>query len=29
MFGEASAPSAPVLWLDHDIVAQQLIASNS
>ncbi len=29
MFGEASDPSAPVLWLDHDIVAQQLIASNS
>ncbi|WP_293574112.1 hypothetical protein [Phaeobacter sp.] len=29
MFGEASAPAAPVLWLDHDIVAQQLIAANS
>jgi hypothetical protein len=24
MFGEASAPSGPVLWLNHDIIAQQL-----
>lgn len=28
MFGEASAPSGPVLWLDHDMVARQLIAAN-
>ncbi|WP_372023393.1 hypothetical protein P7L70_04320 (plasmid) [Tistrella mobilis] len=26
IFGATSAPEAPVLWLDHDIVAQQLIA---
>ncbi|UTH75006.1 hypothetical protein [Chromobacterium sp. IIBBL 290-4] len=24
MFGEAAAPSAPVLWLNHDIIARQL-----
>ncbi|MFZ2301610.1 MAG: hypothetical protein WAW10_07055 [Gallionella sp.] len=24
MFGEASNPSAPVLWLNHDIIAKQL-----
>lgn len=29
MFGEASAPAGPVLWLDHDTVAQQLIAANA
>jgi hypothetical protein len=28
MFGEASAPAGPVLWLDHDMVARQLIALN-
>jgi hypothetical protein len=28
IFAEASAPAAPVLWLDHDIVARQLIARN-
>lgn len=28
IFGEASAPAGPVLWLDHDLVAQQLIAAN-
>ena len=26
MFGEAAAPSAPVLWLNHDIIAKQLLA---
>lgn len=25
MFGEAAAPSAPVLWLNHDIIAKQLL----
>ncbi|MTI17101.1 hypothetical protein E1162_07590 [Rhodobacteraceae bacterium RKSG542] len=29
IFGEASAPEAPVLWLDHDLVAQQLIQVNA
>jgi hypothetical protein len=24
MFGESSAPAAPVLWLNHDIIARQL-----
>lgn len=28
IFGEASAPTAPVLWLNHDIVARQLIADH-
>ncbi len=28
IFGEASAPNGPVLWLDHDLVARQLIAAN-
>lgn len=28
IFGEASNPAAPVLWLDHDVVAQSLIQSN-
>lgn len=28
IFGEASNPAAPVLWLDHDMVAQSLIQSN-
>lgn len=27
IFGEASDPTGPVLWLDHDLVAQQLIAA--
>lgn len=27
IFASASAPEAPVLWLDHDIVARRLIAS--
>jgi hypothetical protein len=27
MFGEASDPAGPVLWLDHDLVAQQLIST--
>ncbi|MEP2716035.1 hypothetical protein [Pseudophaeobacter sp.] len=26
IFGEASAPAGPVLWLDHDLVARQLAA---
>ncbi|MCV6584284.1 MAG: hypothetical protein OIF47_01985 [Marinibacterium sp.] len=26
IFGESSAPAGPVLWLDHDLVAQELIA---
>ncbi len=29
IFGSASAPEGPALWLDHDVVAQQLIAQNS
>ncbi len=29
MFGEASEPEAPVLWLDHDLVAQRLIQAHS
>ncbi len=28
IFGAASEPEAPVLWLDHDLVAQDLIAKN-
>jgi hypothetical protein len=24
MFGESSKPTAPVLWLNHDIIARQL-----
>ncbi|MCP4821092.1 MAG: hypothetical protein GY883_18050 [Shimia sp.] len=28
IFGTASQPQGPVLWLDHDLVAQQLLASN-
>lgn len=28
IFNEASAPNGPVLWLDHDLVAQQLIKTN-
>ncbi|TCL00347.1 hypothetical protein BXY66_2988 [Shimia isoporae] len=28
IFGSASQPEGPVLWLDHDLVAQQLIATN-
>lgn len=28
IFGAASAPAGPVLWLNHDLVAQRLIASN-
>ncbi|MFS8181339.1 enoyl-acyl carrier protein reductase FabMG [Pseudovibrio denitrificans] len=28
IFGEASEPAAPVLWLDHDMVAQSLIQAN-
>lgn len=27
IFGELSAPSAPVLWLNHDVVAKRLIAT--
>lgn len=27
IFGSASAPEGPVLWLDHDLVARQLIAA--
>ena len=26
MFGEASQPNGPVLWLNHDVIARQLIA---
>jgi hypothetical protein len=29
MFGNSSAPEGPVLWLDHDLVAQQLIATRA
>ncbi len=29
IFGETSQPSGPVLWLNHDIVARQLVASHS
>ncbi|NTJ43731.1 hypothetical protein G6L28_14085 [Agrobacterium larrymoorei] len=29
IFGESSEPSGPVLWLNHDIVAQRLNASHS
>ncbi|MBB4009400.1 enoyl ACP reductase FabMG family protein [Allorhizobium taibaishanense] len=29
IFGEASEPSGPVLWLNHDIVARRLNASHS
>ena len=29
MFHEASAPSAPVLWLNHDIIAKQLVKMHS
>ncbi|MBZ5761132.1 hypothetical protein LAV84_13450 [Rhizobium sp. VS19-DR104.2] len=29
IFGETSEPSGPVLWLNHDIVARQLLASHS
>lgn len=29
IFGEASAPSGPVLWLNHDVVARQLIADHA
>ena len=28
IFGTASQPDGPVLWLDHDLVAGQLIAMN-
>ena len=28
IFNEASAPHGPVLWLDHDLVAKQLIEAN-
>jgi hypothetical protein len=27
IFGEASAPAGPVLWLNHDMIARQLIAA--
>ena len=26
MFNEAAAPRAPVLWLNHDVIAKQLAA---
>jgi hypothetical protein len=29
IFGEASDPSGPVLWLDHDLVARQLVTANA
>lgn len=29
IFGAASAPQGPVLWLDHDLVAQQLLATSA
>ncbi|MCT4607639.1 MAG: hypothetical protein N4A70_00375 [Pelagimonas sp.] len=29
MFGESSDPTGPVLWLDHDLVAQHLIEANA
>ena len=29
IFGETSDPSGPVQWLNHDIVARQLISSNT
>jgi hypothetical protein len=29
IFGTVSNPDGPVLWLDHDMVAQQLIADNA
>lgn len=29
MFHEASAPHGPVLWLNHDIIAKQLISAHS
>lgn len=29
IFGETSAPTGPVLWLDHDLVAQQLLSANA
>ncbi len=29
IFAETSQPSGPVLWLNHDIVARQLVASHS
>ena len=29
IFGASSNADGPVLWLDHDLVAQQLIAANS
>ena len=28
IFGEASEPSGPVLWLNHDLVARRLIAAS-
>jgi len=29
MFHEASKPAAPVLWLNHDIIAKQLALIHS
>ena len=28
MFNEAAAPSSPVLWLSHDVIAKQLAKSH-